>query len=90
VAQFADFERLLPLPPRHIDNNFAATVREEDRNHYLNRLFHPLRHEHLFTDFPGFLREAADFIEGRAQPKSAPSGAARTSAPATRGSVRRG
>jgi hypothetical protein len=89
-AQFADFERVLPLPPRHINKDFAVTVREEDRNHYLNKLFHPLRHEHLFTDFPGFLREAANFVEGRAQTQAAPpSGGARASAPATRGGVRR-
>jgi hypothetical protein len=70
-AQHLPFERLLPLPPRHIDKDFNVTTREEDQNHYLNRLFHPLRHEHVFADFPRFLREAADFVERR--PRGGPS-----------------
>ena len=61
------FDRLLPLPPKHVDQSFNVTTREEDQNRYLNRLFHPLRHEHLFPDFPRFLREAADFVERRSK-----------------------
>ncbi len=86
------FDRLLPLPARHIDKEFHVTMREEDQNRYLIRLFHPLRHEHLFTDFPSFLREVADSIGRRSRggppPPARP--AAEGGQPATRGGVRRG
>jgi hypothetical protein len=89
-AQHAPFDRLLPLPPRHIDKDFKVTMREEDQNRYLNKLFHPIQHEHLFTDFPRFLREAADFIErrGRGGPGGPPRPMAEGPMPASRGGVR--
>ena len=66
-AAFMPMERLLPLPPKHVDKNFKVAVRDEDQNRYLNRLFHPLRHDHFFHDFPAFLRTAADFVEVRSK-----------------------
>ena len=50
-----------------VERGLKVTMREEDQNRYLNRLFHPLQHEHLFPDFPRFLREAADFVERRSK-----------------------
>ena len=83
------FDRLLPLPPKHVDQSFNVTTREEDQNRYLNRLFHPLRYEHLFPDFPRFLREAADFVERRSKGAPAtPHPPASGPGTPTRGSVR--
>ena len=87
------FDRLLPLPARHVDREFRVTMREEDKNRYLNRLFHPIQHGHLFADFPRFLREAADFVERREKsgpggPHSSTAAAGEAPGPATRGGVR--
>jgi hypothetical protein len=56
-------ERLLPLPPRHIGEDFKVTIKDDDLHTYHRRVFHPLTHEHLLPDFPAFLRQAADVIE---------------------------
>jgi hypothetical protein len=32
---------------------------------YVRKLFSPLRHSHLFNDFPSFLRQAASVLENR-------------------------
>ncbi len=79
------YERLLPLPPLHVDlATKTARMQDQDVYAYGRKVFHPLRHEHLFQDFPGFLRRAADMLEARQQP-AAPA----TEEPRRAGSVQR-
>lgn len=80
------YDRLLPLPPVHVDLA-AKTMQMHDHDIYAygRKVFFPLRHEHLFQDFPGFLRRAAEVLEARQQPAPAPADAA----PRRPGSVRK-
>jgi hypothetical protein len=42
------------------------SIADSDMLAYTRRLFSPLRHEHLFDNFPAFLRQAAAVLEGGA------------------------
>jgi hypothetical protein len=55
----------LPLPARHIGEDFKVTMNDDDLHAYHSRVFHPLSHDHIFPDFPAFLRQAADIVESR-------------------------
>jgi hypothetical protein len=59
--------RVLPLPSVRF-NHLTGEKRIDDADMlaYTRKLFSPLRHEHLFDDFPAFLRQAAAALEGRA------------------------
>jgi hypothetical protein len=57
-------DRLLPLPAVHFDVNTAKVMRDvSEHRRYANGLFAPLEPEHLFGDFPAFLRQVADLLE---------------------------
>jgi hypothetical protein len=69
IPRFLSHERVLPLPPVHFDVNAkAARHHEEDLKAYQRKLFHPLQHEHLFADLPGFLRQVASLLEADKKP----------------------
>jgi hypothetical protein len=64
------YDRLLPLPPLYVDLKAkSATMKDGDIHAYGRKLFFPLRHEHLFRDFPGFLRRSATVLESK-RPKT--------------------
>jgi hypothetical protein len=78
-ADILPHHRVLPLPPvrfNHITGEKQTS--DADMLAYTRRLFSPLRHEHLFDDFPAFLRQAAAVLEGR----SAGAGGAKAEEPA--------
>jgi hypothetical protein len=57
------YDGLLPLPPVRFDvKSKAVTMDAKELKTYAQGIFHPLRHEHLFTDFPAFLHQAADIL----------------------------
>lgn len=69
AADVLPFHRVLPLPSVH----FSHATREKriddaDMRAYARRLFSPLRHEHLFDDFPAFLRQGAAVLEAQGVP----------------------
>jgi hypothetical protein len=64
-ADVLPHHRVLPLPPVRFNHETGEKqVADADMLAYARKLFSPLRHEHLFTDFPGFLRQAAAVLEG--------------------------
>lgn len=59
-AQIMPHDRLLPLPPVYFNHlTGAVEMKDADTSAYTRKLFYPLRHDHLFGDFPAFLRQAA-------------------------------
>jgi hypothetical protein len=59
--------RVLPLPPVRFDHrNGFKQINDADMMAYARKMFSPLRHDQLFNDFPGFLRQAAAALENRA------------------------
>ena len=51
------------LPTLHFDAKAnAVTMDNQSVQDYVNKLFAPLSPTHLMTDFPGFLRRAADTL----------------------------
>ena len=79
-ASVLPHHRVLPLPPVRF-NHLTGEKQISNANMlaYTRKLFSPLRHEHLFDDFPAFLRQAAAVIEGR----GAGAGGAKAEEPAT-------
>jgi hypothetical protein len=74
-SQIQPHSRVLPLPPVHFNHvSGAVEMKDADVSSYARRLFHPLRHDHLFRDFPSFLRQAAGAltIQPRVGPSLAP------------------
>jgi hypothetical protein len=54
------------LPPVRFNHlTGEKQISDADMLAYTRKLFSPLRHEHLFDDFPAFLRQAAAVLEGR-------------------------
>ena len=66
-ASVRPHDRVLPLPSVRF-NHLTGEKQMDDADvlAYTRRLFSPLRHEHLFENFPDFLRQAAAVLEGRA------------------------
>jgi hypothetical protein len=63
MRQMASYDDLLPLPILHFDAKAnAVTMDNQSAQDYVNKLFAPLSPTHLMTDFPGFLRRAADTL----------------------------
>jgi hypothetical protein len=73
TASITPHDRVLPLPAVHF-NHLTGSVqtKEAELTAYARKLFHPLRHEHLFSDFPGFLHQAATALA--AAPRRRPTG----------------
>jgi hypothetical protein len=73
TASITPHDRVLPLPAVHF-NHLTGSVETKDAEltAYARKLFYPLRHDHLFSDFPGFLHQAATVLA--ATPRRAPSG----------------
>jgi hypothetical protein len=60
------YDRVLPLPPVRFNHQTGTKqILDADMAAYTRKLFSPLRHHHLFHDFPGFLRQAATMLENR-------------------------
>lgn len=79
-ASVLPHHRVLPLPPVRFNHlTGEKQISNADMLAYTRKLFSPLRHEHLFDDFPAFLRQAAAVIEGR----GAGAGGAKAEEPAT-------
>jgi hypothetical protein len=65
-AKIQPHDRVLPLPPIHFNHiSGLAEVKDADMEAYGRKLIHPFRHDHLFQDFPGFLRRAATSLGAR-------------------------
>jgi hypothetical protein len=65
TALITPHNRVLPLPPLHFNHlTGSLQTKEAELTTYARKLFHPLRHEHLFSDFPGFLHQAATVLAG--------------------------
>ena len=63
--------RVLPLPPVRFNHETGSKqILDADMLAYTRKLFSPLRHNHLFDNFPSFLRQAASVLEGRASSTS--------------------
>jgi hypothetical protein len=55
---------LLPLPsPRYDVRNDNASIDEGEIRDYVRRLFYPLHHENVLSDFPGLLRYIAEILD---------------------------
>lgn len=83
-ADVLPHHRVLPLPPVRF-NHLTGEKRIDDADMltYTRNLFSPLRHEHVFDDFPAFLRQAAGVLEGRSAAANGAAGSeARDTAPA--------
>jgi len=66
-AEVAPYHRVLPLPPVRFDHRYGTKqIADADMMAYTRKLFSPLRHHHLISDFPGLLRHAATLLESRA------------------------
>lgn len=60
------YKGLLPLPSARYDaENENASMDEDEVNVYVRRLFYPLHHENVFSDFAGVLRAIAGVVEKR-------------------------
>jgi hypothetical protein len=59
----ASYKRLLPLPSVHFDVSTNRVSLEPEQVHrYIQRAFHPVSHENLLSDLPGFLHQIADIL----------------------------
>jgi len=66
-------DRVLPLPPVRFNHQTGTKqILDADMLAYTRKLFSPLRHHHLFHDFPGFLRQAATVLENRSSQPNGP------------------
>jgi hypothetical protein len=60
------YRNLLPLPASRLDVRTGAASMDEDEIYlYIQKLFYPLAHENVFSDFPEVLRTFAAAIEKR-------------------------
>lgn len=58
------YRHLLPLPPVNFDVRTGVTsIEDRHIRRYVNKLFYPLSHENVFSDFPGLLRTVASVLE---------------------------
>lgn len=63
AQQMQTINHLLPLPTAHFDPNTGQTTTDENElREYVKRIFSPFSDEHIITDLPAFLREAADIL----------------------------
>ena len=84
-ADVLPHHRVLPLPSVRFNHDTGEkSISDADMLAYARKLFSPLRHEHLFDDFPAFLRQAAAVIEAR----GAGVGGAKGEEPATVGGAK--
>jgi hypothetical protein len=68
LRRFGGHERLLPLPDVHFDvRTKKVTVDERHVLSYIDKLFYPLRPEHISQDFGSLLRPFLDVVEKRSQ-----------------------
>jgi hypothetical protein len=59
----------MPLPPVRFNHETGSKqILDADMMAYTRKLFSPLRHDHLFHDFPPFLHQAATLLESRSSP----------------------
>jgi hypothetical protein len=65
-ADVLPHHRVLPLPSVRFNHLTGEKQTDNaDMLAYTRKLFSPLRHEHLFDNFPAFLRDAAAAVESR-------------------------
>lgn len=65
-ADVLPHHRVMPLPPVRFNHQTGdKQILDTDMLAYVRKLFSPLRHNHLFNDFPSFLRQAANALESR-------------------------
>jgi hypothetical protein len=65
-ADVLPYHRVMPLPPVRFNHQTGSKqILDADMLAYTRKLFSPLRHNHLFVDFPSFLRQAASVLESR-------------------------
>jgi len=63
ARQTPPWDRVLPLPPIQFDLDTGdVSVDKQELNNYVQKLFSPLRPEHVLPDLPGFLHQVADTL----------------------------
>ncbi|MDT4894955.1 MAG: hypothetical protein QOH25_32 [Acidobacteriota bacterium] len=63
AQQMQTVDQLLPLPTAYFDPQTGqAAMDEAELLEYVKRVFSPFSDEHIITDLPAFLREAADIL----------------------------